>query len=75
MISLNGHKQFYCIAFACVLAVALLTGAATTKPVGQYQMEIVVRDRSTQIYVMDTTTGAVKWVDAMDKPFEEMKGD
>ena len=38
-------------------------------PPGKYEMEVVVRDRSTQIYVLDTTTGAVKWVDSMNTPF------
>ncbi len=58
-----------------VLALFLLTGAATHAPPGKYEMEVVVRDRSTQIYVLDTTTGAVKWVDSMNTPFEQMKGD
>ncbi len=43
--------------------------------IGRYQMEVVVRDRITQIYVMDTTTGSVKWVDSMNTPFTGMKGD
>ncbi|WP_319548729.1 hypothetical protein [Desulfogranum marinum] len=58
-----------------MLAIFLLTGAVTQAPPGKYEMEVVVRDRSTQIYVLDTTTGAVKWVDAMNTPFEQMKGD
>ena len=65
------------------MAVVLLSGAKGADPVaekkgvevGRYQMEIVVRDRITQIYVMDTTTGAVKWVDSMNTPFIGMKGD
>lgn len=58
-----------------MLAIFLLTGAVTQAPPGKYEMEVVVRDQSTQIYVLDTTTGAVKWVDAMNTPFEQMKGD
>ena len=58
-----------------VLALFLLTGAVTQAPPGKYEMEVVVRDRSTQIYVLDTTTGAVKWVNSMNTPFEQMKGD
>lgn len=65
------------------VVVVLLSGAKGMDPVvekkgvevGRYQMEIVMRDKSTQIYVMDTTTGAVKWVDAMNTPFTRMKGD
>lgn len=65
---------FFIIGLLCASAIFLLTGARDMNPVGQYQMEVVVRDRITQIYVMDTTTGTVKWVDAMNKPFPEMKG-
>jgi len=65
------------------MAVVLLSGAKSTDQsvekagaeVGRYQMEVVVRDRITRIYVMDTTTGAVKWVDSMNTPFTDMKGD
>lgn len=57
------------------LAVFFLTGAGGVTPVGKYQMEIVMRDRTTQIYVMDTSTGVVKWVKDMNTPFSEMKGD
>ena len=53
----------------------LLTGASLHPSPGKYQMEVVVRDRATHIYVMDTATGAVKWVDKMNIPFEQMKGD
>ena len=57
-----------------VLAFLILTGASTSKIVGKYEIEVIVRDRITQIYVVDTTTGAVKWVDAMNTPFEKLKG-
>jgi len=65
------------------MAVVLLSGAKGADQsvvkagaeVGRYQMEVVVRDRITQIYVMDTTTGTVKWVDSMNTPFTGMKGD
>lgn len=75
MTAWQDRKLLGCIGLACILAVLLLTGAGNKNPVGQYQMEIVVRDRITQIYVMDTSTGVVKWVDAMGKPFAEMKGE
>lgn len=75
MVQTKDNKQLCWFILAGMLAVVLLTGATVSKPVGQYQMEIVVRDRSTQIYIMDTSTGVVKWVDAMGKPFTEMKGD
>jgi hypothetical protein len=56
-----------------VLAILLLTGAADLNPIGKYQMEAFSRGNITHIYVMDTTTGKVKWLDEMDTPFEEMK--
>ncbi len=58
-----------------MLILLLLTGASLHPSAGRYQMEVAVRDRITQIYVMDTTTGVVKWVDKLNIPFEQMKGD
>jgi hypothetical protein len=58
-----------------MLILLLLTGAGLQPSVGKYQMEVISRDRATHIYVMDTTTGVVKWVDKMNTPFEKMKGD
>ena len=58
-----------------MLILFLLTGASLHPSAGKYQMEVVVRDRITHTYVMDTTTGVVKWVDKMNIPFEQMKGD
>ncbi len=58
-----------------VLAILFLTGAVRVNPAGQYEMKVVVRDKITQIYIMDTATGAVKWVDKMNTPFVEIKGD
>lgn len=74
-VALQGKISFFLIGALSILAVVLLTGASGTNPVGRYQIEIVVRNNITQIYVMDTTTGTVKWVDDMNKPFTEMKGD
>ncbi len=57
------------------MAILLLTGISGSYPVGKYQMEPIVRNNITQIYVMDTTTGKVKWVNEMNISFDEMKGD
>jgi len=59
----------------CAFALILLLGAANTNPMGKYQMEAVLRNNITHIYVMDTTTGRVKWVDGMNISFDEMKGE
>ena len=74
-VTLRGKISYFIIGALSVSAVFFLTGASGMNPVGQYQMEIVVRDRITQIYVMDTTSGVVKWVKNTNTPFSEMKGD
>lgn len=66
--------SYFIMGSLSVLAILLLTGAADIHPVGKYQMESIVRSNITHIYVIDTTTGKVKWVDEMDTPFDEMKG-
>lgn len=60
-----------------VLILFLLTGAAdqAQAPVGKYEMEIAHRERTYLVYVLDTTTGAVKWVEEMNTPFTELKND
>ena len=58
----------------CTLALFLLTGAGHNTLPGKYEMEIAHRDRTHLVYVIDTTTGAVKWADSMDTPFSELKG-
>jgi len=57
----------------CAFAVFLLTGAGHNTMPGKYEMAIAHRDRTHLVYVLDTTTGAVKWADSMDTPFEELK--
>ncbi|MDJ0912571.1 MAG: hypothetical protein QNI95_03320 [Desulfobacterales bacterium] len=65
---------FLMIGILSVLAILFLTAANNIQPVGKYQMECVVRNNFTDVYVIDTTTGVVKWVDDMNTPFEKMKG-
>jgi len=67
--------SYFIMGILSVLAILLLTGAAEMNSVGKYQMEAFARGNITNIYVIDTTTGRVKWLDKMDTPFEEMKGD
>lgn len=65
------------IGFCILLSFLLLTGANTVSPIGRYQLEVVVRHNFSDLYVIDTSTGRVKWLDSKDenKPFEEIKGD
>ncbi len=71
----NGIIMFLAGAIS-VLILLLLTGAAdqSQAPVGKYEMEIAHRERTYLVYVLDTTTGAVKWVEEMNTPFTELKG-
>ena len=72
----NGIIMFLAGALS-VLVLLLLTGAADQAqvPVGKYEMEIAHRERTYLVYVLDTTTGAVKWVEEMNTPFSELKND
>jgi hypothetical protein len=72
--SKNGIIMFLAGALS-VLLILLLTGAAEQNPVGKYEMEIAHRERTYLVYVLDTSTGAVKWVEEMNTPFTELKGD
>ena len=59
-----------------VLTVLLFTGVSSQSPVGKYEMEVIsTTGRTSQIYVLDTTTGQVKWVDSLNTPFVQMKGE
>ena len=57
------------------LSFILLTGANSASPIGRYQLEVVMRNSFPDLYVIDTTTGRVKWLDSKDenKPFSEIK--
>lgn len=66
---------FLAIGMLTALALVALTGASDMQPVGRYQMDSVLRGNFTDIYVIDTTTGAVKWVGNDEgKAFESIKG-
>lgn len=58
-----------------VLSFFLLTGANTVSPIGRYQLQVVMRRDFPDLFVIDTSTGRVKWVNTKDenKPFEEIK--
>ena len=59
-----------------VLTVLLFTGVSSQSPVGKYEMEVIsTSGRTSQIYVLDTTTGQVKWVDSLNTPFTQTKGE
>ncbi len=69
-------KAFFVLAGICIaLSFFLLAGANNVSPVGRYQLEVVLRGSFPDLYVIDTSTGRVKWVDSKDenKPFEEIR--
>lgn len=73
----SGQRNFFMFIAGglCTLAILLLTGAGHNVQVGKYEMEIAHRDRTHLVYVLDTTTGVVKWADSMNTPFSELKED
>ena len=70
-------ERFSFILLVLVIALSLffLTGATNEKQIGRYEMSVIVRDRYAHVYVIDTATGVVKYVDPKDegKPFGEVK--
>jgi quinol-cytochrome oxidoreductase complex cytochrome b subunit len=68
--------QPFWICLLLISIVLLFTGAVGSCPeIGRYQMTTVVRGNFTDIFVIDTTTGVVKWLGGDEgKPFEAVKG-
>ncbi len=66
---------FLVIGMSIVLSFFLLTGANTSDPIGRYQLQAVMRGNFPELFVIDTATGRVKWVDSKDenKPFEQIR--
>ncbi len=68
---------FLLIGALAALAVVFLTGAdlSPSSEIGRYRMCCTPRGSFTEIYVIDTTNGVVKWLGNGDdaKPFTEIK--
>ena len=66
---------FIFVGFCILLSCLILIGAKTETSIGRYQLEVVVRNRFPDLYVIDTATGRVKWVDSKNenKPFEAIE--
>lgn len=75
---IKGNKtSFFLLGIFLVLVVLLLTGAANmrSQETGRYRMSVVIRSNFTDIYVIDTTTGVVKYLGKDEgKPFEQVGG-
>lgn len=60
-----------------ILTLLLMTGAnqAPSPQVGRYRMSVTTRGNFTDIYVIDTVTGIVKYLGNDEgKPFEQVAG-
>ena len=60
-----------------LIAMLLLTGAnGSSQPqVGRYRMAVTTRNNFTDIYVIDTATGIVKYLGKDEgKPFQKIEG-
>jgi hypothetical protein len=70
-----GKITFFLIGVGFIIAFLFLTGTASVPQIGRYQMEAVSRGNFSDVYVIDTTTGAVKWWDTKHEnmPFEQIK--
>ena len=75
---LDQQHPAVCLVLGILLSALLLflTGAAGGGlQSGRYDGFAVVKGNFTDVYVIDTTSGVVKWVgDDMGKPFEQIKG-
>ncbi len=71
------HHKFliFLLGVLALLSLFLLTGADYNSQVGRYRMSVVTRSNFTDIYVIDTVTGVVKYLGPDEgKPFGEVKG-
>lgn len=71
------HTYHVLAAVFILMALVLFTGAAHTEKdqVGRYRMAVVTRNNFTDIFIIDTTTGVVKYAGKDEgKPFEQIKG-
>ena len=58
-----------------LLSLFLLTGADYGDRIGRYRMSVITRNNFTDIFVIDTVTGVVKYLGKDEgKPFEAIKG-
>ena len=72
----SAEKLFYfLIGAGVVIAFLFLTGAADVSQIGRYQIEALSRGKFSDVYVIDTTTGAVKWWDSKHEniPFDQIE--
>ena len=58
-----------------LLSIFLFGGAQYESQISRYRMQVITRNNFTDIFVIDTTTGVVKYLGKDEgKPFPEVKG-
>jgi hypothetical protein len=67
--------SFILMGAGVVIIFLFLTGAVSVPQIGRYQIEAVSRGDFSDVYVIDTTNGAVKWWDTKNEnvPFDQIK--
>ena len=73
----DNKASFIRIGIFLIVALLLLTGAsAVNSPdTGRYRMSVAIRGNFTDIYVIDTVTGVVKYLGKDEgKPFAQVGG-
>lgn len=73
--NLTGRLGYFLLGILACIGILFLTGAGDGGQVGRYQVSTCLKRDWVYVYVIDTTTGVVKFVDEKDenKPFEEIK--
>ena len=75
---ITGNKaSFFLLGLFLVLVLLVLTGADSMRlqETGRYRMSVSIRGNFTDIYVIDTVTGVVKYLGKDEgKPFEQVGG-
>lgn len=73
----DNKASFFLLGIFIVLALLLLTGADSmrSQETGRYRMSVSIRGNFTDIYVIDTVTGVVKYLGKDEgKPFDQVGG-
>ncbi len=73
----DNKASFFLLGLFLILVILVLTGADTMRPpeTGRYRMSLANRGSFTDIYVIDTVTGVVKYLGKDEgKPFEQVGG-
>ncbi len=73
----DNKASFFLLGIFLILVLLFLTGADTmrSQETGRYRMSVAIRGNFTDIYVIDTTTGVVKYLGKDEgKPFDQVGG-